>query len=369
MSATKQKWLDFGEIKAAADFRDVLAHYGINAPSGDDVKVLCPFHDDHKPSLSVNMKKRVFQCFSCKEKGNILDFVRLIEGGTLRNAAECLQSISGGETDHSPAKTKRAAQKGRKMAQNVTQETDAPNLDAAKDEVASDAPNKTLDFELKLKRDHPYLHARGIDEATAMLLDVGYAERGMMKGRICFPIRSAEGELKGYSGRWASDDLPEGTSRYLLPKGFNKAKELFGIEHVPGDVKTLVVVEGFWLTMKLQSQGFPAVGIMGSALSREQASLIKRQFLDLELVMLWFDGDDAGKLGEQAAFMSLGGHVPCLNMRSVMPLNFVDGKVSDEPYDMGVSFDPSEREFEVLSHLSSWIDPMLVKAERLRSVS
>lgn len=368
MSAKKQKWLNFSEIKEAADFREVLNHYDITVPAGDDVKVICPFHDDHKPSCSVNMTKKVFQCFSCKKKGNILDFVRYIEGCDLRAAAEALQGISGGEIDHRDQKTQTAAQKGQKMAQSVEHKSEPVDMDAVSAEAARDAPNKSLDFELKLKAQHSYLEGRGIDEATATLLGIGYAERGMMKGRICFPIRSPNGELKGYSGRWASDELPQGTARYLLPKGFNKNYELFGIENIPSAVKTLVIVEGFWLTLKLQSQGFPAVGVMGSSLSSEQVQLIKKQFPELELVMLWFDGDEAGKLGEQAAFFSLGHHVPCLNMRGVEPLNFVDGAVSDEPYDMGASFDPSSQEFETLSYLSSWIDPMPVDAERLRSV-
>ena len=35
---------------------------------------LCPFHDDHNPSLSVNIKKGLYHCFSCGAKGDVFEF-------------------------------------------------------------------------------------------------------------------------------------------------------------------------------------------------------------------------------------------------------------------------------------------------------
>jgi hypothetical protein len=32
-------------------------------------KVLCPFHDDHNPSLSLNLYSGGFNCFACEAKG------------------------------------------------------------------------------------------------------------------------------------------------------------------------------------------------------------------------------------------------------------------------------------------------------------
>lgn len=34
------------------------------------VKVICPFHDDHNPSLSINMVKGNFICHGCGTKGH-----------------------------------------------------------------------------------------------------------------------------------------------------------------------------------------------------------------------------------------------------------------------------------------------------------
>src|SRR5215813_7755908 len=42
---------------------------------------LCPFHDDHRPSLSVNMQCGGFFCFSCLAKGgDVIDFLMLRYG-------------------------------------------------------------------------------------------------------------------------------------------------------------------------------------------------------------------------------------------------------------------------------------------------
>jgi DNA primase len=73
--------VDFELLKNAADFRTVLTHYGLTpSGSGAQARLLCPFHDDARPSCSVNLSKRVFHCFSCGAAGNVLDFVHRMEG-------------------------------------------------------------------------------------------------------------------------------------------------------------------------------------------------------------------------------------------------------------------------------------------------
>jgi DNA primase len=95
--------VNFDGLKARADFRQVLSHYGLRpVGQGDQVKVLCPFHDDERPSCSVNLADGVFHCFggSCQAKGNVLEFVHRMEtrdGATvsLRQAGIRLAEICG----------------------------------------------------------------------------------------------------------------------------------------------------------------------------------------------------------------------------------------------------------------------------------
>ena len=61
----KAQRINFDDLKAKADFRLVLAHYGLTiVGQGDQAKVLCPFHDDARPSCSVNLQKGLWHCFA-----------------------------------------------------------------------------------------------------------------------------------------------------------------------------------------------------------------------------------------------------------------------------------------------------------------
>ena len=98
---TDNRRVDFKDLRDRADFRAILAHYNLKpVGKGDQVKVLCPFHDDSEPSCSVNFAKRAFHCFACPAKGNVLEFVHQMEnrngqGVTLRRAGILLAEISG----------------------------------------------------------------------------------------------------------------------------------------------------------------------------------------------------------------------------------------------------------------------------------
>ena len=96
-----------------------------------------------------------------------------------------------------------------------------------------------------------------------------------MKERICFPIHDAKGELIAYSGRWASDDLPEDVPRYLLPKGFEKSKVLYNLHRIlEKGSDTVVIVEGFWSVLRLHSEGIPCVSTFGDSVSEAHAELL-----------------------------------------------------------------------------------------------
>ena len=53
-------------------------------------KALCPFHDDHHPSLSFNVRKNTFRCFVCDAHGGTLDLVMRTLHKDFREACEWL---------------------------------------------------------------------------------------------------------------------------------------------------------------------------------------------------------------------------------------------------------------------------------------
>jgi DNA primase len=79
---------DFDRIKATTDIVRVIERYGIALKSqGKDYVGLCPFHDDHKPSLRVTPGKGLFRCMSCRATGNVIQFVARKENLTDKEAA------------------------------------------------------------------------------------------------------------------------------------------------------------------------------------------------------------------------------------------------------------------------------------------
>ena len=59
------------------------------------VKVLCPFHDDHNPSLSVSLEHGGFHCFTCGEHGTLIDFHMTSKGLSFPEACRDLEASYG----------------------------------------------------------------------------------------------------------------------------------------------------------------------------------------------------------------------------------------------------------------------------------
>src|SRR6266404_1783199 len=78
-------WIDFKELRKQLDFGEVLRHYGVELKlTGEQHHGFCPLpsHKGKKnsPSFSANLKRGIWQCFGCGEKGNVLDFAVLMAG-------------------------------------------------------------------------------------------------------------------------------------------------------------------------------------------------------------------------------------------------------------------------------------------------
>ena len=68
-------------------FKELVAQYANLSPlnGARQGNVRCPFHDDHTPSLSVNLDECVFKCHGCHVKGGLTQFRRLVKQHRLQN--------------------------------------------------------------------------------------------------------------------------------------------------------------------------------------------------------------------------------------------------------------------------------------------
>lgn len=283
----QENWVDFKGIKAGVSMDALFGRYQINwlRKSGDELRGRCPIHKgEGESTFHVSTVKNVFHCFSCKARGNVLDFVAAMEQCSLRDAA--LKIKEWFSVDGSVAVTKKPEDVAIKVSADVVE--------------GQPAVNKPLKFELKgIDHEHAYLKDRGITPETARLFGVGFFPgKGSMHGRVVIPIHNERGELVAYAGRAIDGSEP----KYKLPTGFHKSSEVYNLHRV-GESDSVVVVEGFFDTMKTAQSGFPVVALMGCSLSERQKHLLVQRF---KRVVLMFDGDEAGRKATDDCLVSFG---------------------------------------------------------------
>ena len=281
-------WVDFKSVKAAVPIQAALDHYGINwlRKKNDELRGRCPIHKgDGEDAFHVSLVKNAFHCFSCKARGNVLDFVAAMESCSVRDAAIKLSmwfESSAGGAEPSAAKKSTTA--------------DANTVSDKITERGVELSNKPLTFQLRgIDPSHAYLQTRGVMPATAQLFGAGFFPgKGSMSGRVVFPIHNEQGELIAYAGRSIDGSEP----KYKLPPGFHKVLVLYNLHRVlEQGSEHIVLVEGFFDCLAVWNSGCLNVGaLMGCTLSEQQQGLLVKNF---QRVTLLLDGDAAGREASQ----------------------------------------------------------------------
>lgn len=142
--------------------------------------------------------------------------------------------------------------------------------------------NAPFGKELKgLKADVPFLREARISTELAKAWGVGWCSRGLLRGRIAFPIRRADGMVMAYVGLSPKAEDPEGLWRF--PSGFQRSLELFAIDriHQVPAAREQALEHGLTLAddplevLRLHESGvLAAVSPMGPELSNEQIALL-----------------------------------------------------------------------------------------------
>ena len=110
--------------------------------------------------------------------------------------------------------------------------------------------------------------------------------------RVIYPIMDANSRVIGFGGRVMGDGKP----KYLNSpetKIFDKSRNLYGLHAARSSRrKNLIICEGYMDVISMHQAGFTnAVASLGTALTSQQASLLKRYTQE---VLVIYDSDEAG---------------------------------------------------------------------------
>lgn len=295
------------EIRQHADIVEIISSYIPLVKKGKNYFGVCPFHDDSNPSMSVSSEKQIYKCFSCGASGNVFNFIMDYEHIDFKEALILLSKKTGISLGNVKISSNNKFDKfynmydfALKMYQN--------NLNSKLGIEAKSYLEKRGITEDMIKHFKIGLATTNKDTLTKILTSKDYSVRDMETfglgngtndlfiNRIMFPLFDISGKTVGFSGRiynLSSD------SKYINTKEtpiFKKGQMLYNY-HIAKDEarlkKNVILVEGFMDVIRLYSIGINnVIALMGTALTKEQISLIKRLSTNIYLSL---DGDSAGK--------------------------------------------------------------------------
>lgn len=242
----------------------VERHLDIKTKIGDEWQGLCPYHQDHSPSFSVNVKKGLFICYACGAKGN------------MKQLAEHL----GVPTD-------------------PTREPEVSTSDVKAKIAAMQSPKveitKTVEVERWRIGDYrtPWGTRGIVSDFVFDMFGLGYDWEA---DALIIPVYSWDGKASAVIRR-RMNPAPE-QPKYLYPAGFKISENLFGVWQARtiagiGRIRKMAVVEGSIDALSMWEVGIPAVALLGARMSPAHKRLLEK--LDPVEVVVMTDNDNAGR--------------------------------------------------------------------------
>lgn len=289
-------------------------------PKGREFACLCPFHNDHNPSMYVIPAKQIFHCFVCAAGGNAIDFIMRFHGMGFLDALELLANRAGIEL----TRTRRTAADTARHASTREQIIDAnaeamrffrgilnhPEHGAAARQVIEQrgiSPEMVEAFGLGAAPDRwdgLIRYAESRDIPLVPLFDAGLLKKRQesegfydsLRHRLIFPIHDRLGRPIAFGGRKIRD---EDEPKYLNSpetQVFDKGSTLFGLKQALRSIqseRTAIVTEGYTDVIACHQHGFTnVVATLGTALTPKHASALRGI---CDTLILLFDGDEAGQ--------------------------------------------------------------------------
>lgn len=327
------------KVKDALDIVDVIGEYTTLKKAGINYKGICPFHDDHAPSMMVSKARQTYHCFVCGAHGDVIEFVKQQENISFMEALRLCARKANLE-DEFPKK-------------EFTSEEEAAYKLREAQLIAIDAAAKF--YQSNLSQAASFLKARGYDDIHEKVLvdyGVGYAPYGNVvmkeltakgysidrlkdvnvvavsedgrpydrfRDRVMFPFYNLQGKVIGFSGRIVNPK--GGAGKYVNTAEtplFTKGKNLFGLYQARKSIGRrgfAYLVEGQFDVMSLHRYGVEnVIGGSGTAFTSDQVKLILRF---TQKVVMIYDADPAGvhaALKNCELLLKAGASVKCVRL-------------------------------------------------------
>ncbi|WP_394023125.1 DNA primase [Anaerococcus martiniensis] len=295
------------EIRASSNIVDIIGEYVDLKRAGSSYKGLCPFHNEKTPSFTVDEKKQLFHCFGCGAGGDVVSFIMQKEGLTYPESLEYLANKAGIRMEYSEnnfinPKNKELYEINKDIMmffyKNLLTSKEAINYLKNRGLSGKIVNRFMLGFAKNSWNDLcDYIEFKGYNKDD--LENIGLIKKSSKgnyydkyRNRIIFPIINHFGNVIGFGGRAIGDEMP----KYLnSPESdiFKKRYNLYGLNIYKKQKGTdIILVEGYMDVIALNNYGIDyAVASLGTALTLEQAKLIKRY---AENVYICYDRDSAG---------------------------------------------------------------------------
>lgn len=317
---------DVAEVKARTSLLELVKRFTNVRRVGNRWMAPCPFHQETKPSFSINEEEGFYYCFGCQAAGDVIDFYCRVHGLEFREGLEQLALEAGVELSRGPQTTDPKAKEKRQFRRRA--------LDVY--ELAAGFYRQTL-FGPNGEEGREYLKGRGLTKETVTAYGLGYAPEGWQhlhdflrsrkvdindavecgllvkndrgrvydrfRGRLMFPIQDLSGKVIAFGGRIliSSDREP----KYINSSDsaiYKKGEHLFGLSVARRAIsvsRTALLTEGYMDVLTLHQYGYEnACGVLGTALTADQVRRLTGFCSEVECI---FDGDRAG---QQAALRS-----------------------------------------------------------------
>ena len=305
------------EIKARLNILDLVKRYVDLRRVGNRWVAPCPFHQETKPSFSVNEEEGFFYCFGCQAAGDIFDFHSRINGLEFRDSLEQLAEEAGVLLEDVRPDPRAAAERDfRKVALRM--------YEAAKNHfrrnLFANAGRTCRDYLERRKLDPAIVESfelgwslpewQGLSDALRRAgfsvrqgIDAGLLaanDRGSgydrFRGRLIFPIKNLPGQVIAFGGRIIGD---EDAAKYINSTDsplYKKGDNLYGLHQARRGIsasRAAILTEGYMDVLTLHQFGYVnACGVLGTALTDEQVRRLAGFCSEMELI---FDGDAPGR--------------------------------------------------------------------------